>query len=948
MKPRSIIRITGARQHNLKNINVEIPRGSFTVITGVSGSGKSSLAFDTIYAEGQRRYVESLSAYARQFLEQMQKPDVERIEGLSPTIAIEQRITTAGPRSTVATSTEIHDYLRVLFARVGVPRCWICDREIVRQSTAQVVDAVLAGTPGQKIMVMSPLITKKRGQHKAILDRIIKEGFVRARIDGQVVSLDEIEPLQANKNHTIEVVVDRLMIKSEIATRLADSIELATQLSNGRVIVTAQVDGENWSDEVYSASLSCPNHAEVRLDDLSPPLFSFNSPYGACEKCHGLGTTLDFDPELIVPDPNLSLHKGAIAAWRHQGKRLNAIYKQMVHEFCERFEVMPDIPFRNISQDQHRILMYGTTDEDEKQFGAMFEGVMPNLKRRWETTESESAKQRLHSFLDESACQKCSGDRLGERALCVKISGHSIADIMRKTISQARTFFDEISFEDEAEAEAKMIAKPLLREIRHRLRFLCDVGVDYLGLNRSSTTLSGGEFQRIRLATQIGSGLAGVCYVLDEPTIGLHSRDTKRLTKILKTLASMENTVIVVEHDEEVIAGANYMIDIGPGAGERGGNLIAQGSVADVLACDESITAKYITGELQIAIPEKRRTPEWDCSVSLFGVEANNLKKIDTRFPLGCFVCVTGVSGSGKSSLVTQVLLRALNRNINRSGPKPGPYERISGASLVDKVIEIDQSPIGRTPRSNPATYVGVFDLIRQHFAKTREAKIRGYGPARFSFNVKGGRCDHCEGQGTKRISMHFLPDVYVVCNECSGKRYNRETLDVRYRGKNIADVLHFSVEEAVTFFDNFSNIRQRLKALKEVGLGYMTLGQASTTLSGGEAQRVKLAAELHRSTQGHTMYILDEPTTGLHPADVRNLLFLLSRLVDRGHTVVVIEHNLDVIKIADWVIDLGPGGGQHGGEVVVAGTPEDVVACKQSFTGQFLKRRLETAMKES
>ena len=936
----SCIRVVGARQHNLKGIDVELPRRALTVITGLSGSGKSSLAFDTIYAEGQRRYVESLSAYARQYLEQMQKPDVDRIEGLPPTIAIEQRAATATPRSTVATTTEIHDYLRVLFARAGEPRCWKCSRPIVRQSTAQVVDAVLSGPEGQRIMVLSPLVRGQRGAHKAVLQRVVKEGFVRARIDGKVTLLEDVGPLPPNRKHTIDVVVDRLIIKPGIAQRLADSVEIATRLSHGPVMITAEVTPDKWSDEAYSAALACPVHLDVRIDDLSPQLFSFNSPHGACELCNGLGNTLEFDPELIVPDSNLSLREGAVAAWRHQGKGLSGVYARMLKEFCERFGVLPDIPFRNIPKALVKILLEGTTESEEQQFGVSFEGVIPNLKRRWKTTESESAKHRLHAFLSEAPCQSCHGTRLRMEARSVKIADLSIAEVLVMTIAEARSFIANLTFSGEAAA----VADPLLREIRERLRFLNDVGVDYLSLDRTSASLSGGEWQRIRLATQIGSGLAGVCYVLDEPTIGLHARDTRRLVDILKRLAEMDNTVIVVEHDEEVIAGAAHVIDIGPGAGTRGGYVVVQGTLDEVLASKESITARFLTGRSQIPLPENRREADWSHSVEVRGVTANNLGNINVRFPLGCFVCVTGVSGSGKSTLVAQVLLRALKRRIQRSGPRPGPHERIVGSHYVDKVIEIDQSPIGRTPRSNPATYVGVFDLIRQLYAKTRQAKIRGYSPARFSFNVKGGRCEACEGQGTKRIAMHFLPDVFVTCRECGGTRYNRETLEVRYRGHTIADVLDMRIEEATEFFENFANIRRRVQALKDVGLGYMTLGQPSNTLSGGEAQRVKLAAELHRSAEGHAMYILDEPTTGLHFADVRNLLSLLNRLTDRGHTVVVIEHNLDVIKVADWIIDLGPEGGDRGGCIVVEGTPEQVADCPESYTGRFLKHRLAGA----
>jgi len=937
MAGKGCIRVFGARQHNLKNIDVEFPKGALTVVTGLSGSGKSSLAFDTVYAEGQRRYVESLSAYARQFLEQMQKPDVDRIEGLCPTIAIEQRVSSASPRSTVATSTEIYDFLRVLFARVGEPRCWHCDRPIIRQSTAQVVDAVMAGPEGRRILVLAPLVRAQRGKHEAVLGRIAREGFVRARVDGEVRLLDELEPLSPNRKHSIEVVVDRLRLKPGLSQRLADSVELAMRLCDGRVIVAAETGDDRWSDEGYSAALSCPIHTDVQVAVLNPQLFSFNSPHGACEKCHGLGITQEFDTDLVVPDPNLSLTAGAVAAWRHHGKRRSELYARMIREFCERFEVLPDAPFRNLPEHRRRVLLFGTNEVDAKTCGATFEGVIPNLKRLWETSDSEAMKQRLHSFLAEAPCEHCGGTRLRREALCVKIDGRSIADITGMDVAQALNTVEQLRFE----GEAAPVAGPLLREVRQRLRFLENVGVGYLALDRASATLSGGEWQRIRLATQIGSGLAGVCYVLDEPTIGLHARDSRRLVDILKGLAALDNTVIVVEHDEEVIAAADHLIDIGPGAGLHGGQLVAQGRLEEVLRSENSVTAGFLTGRKQIALPEKRRDVDWDHCIELRGVTANNLKNVHVRIPLGCFVCVTGVSGSGKSSLITQVLVRVLRRRIDRSGARPGPFERILGSANVDKIIEIDQAPIGRTPRSTPATYVGVFDLIRRLYAQTREAKIRGYGPARFSFNVKGGRCADCEGQGMKRIAMHFLPDVYVECGGCGGQRYNRETLEVRYRGKTIADVLDLRVEEATVFFENFANIHQHLQALKAVGLGYVTLGQSSSTLSGGEAQRVKLASELHKSPDAHTLYVLDEPTTGLHPADVRNLLTVLNRLADQGHTVLVIEHNLDVIKTADWVIDLGPEGGDEGGTIVAEGAPETIAACPESYTGRFLKNRL-------
>ena len=937
MSDATMIRVVGARQHNLKGVSVTIPKRTLTVITGPSGSGKSSLAFDTIYAEGQRRYVESLSAYARQFLEQMQKPDAERIEGLTPTLAIEQRGNAPGPRSTVATTTEVYDFLRVLFARAGQPTCRLCGRLITRQTTAQVVDAVLAAPTGQRILVLAPIVDNKRGGHKAILQEVVKEGFIRARVNGDIVLLDDLPPLAPSKRHTIDVVVDRLVVKPAIEKRLADSVELATNLAGGRVMIASETDDGTWISEGYSAALCCPTHPEVRLDDPTPQLFSFNAPSGACAHCHGLGTTQEFDLDLVVPDPSVSLKDGAVAAWRSAGRQGGVGYAERIDTYCRHFGVLPDIPFRNIPERLCRILMQGTTPDDVKKFGHDFEGVIPDLAKRWAGAGTEAAKQRLHAFLGEAPCESCHGRRLTEDALCVKIDGKSISDVTTLSIKEAAKLFAHLTFD----GEAKTVADPLLREIRQRLDFLCDVGVDYLTLDRPSATLSGGEWQRIRLATQIGSGLAGVTYVLDEPTIGLHPRDSRRLTDILKRLADMENTVIVVEHDDEVISAASHMIDIGPGAGDEGGYVVAEGTLQEVLAEEKSITAKFLTGASAVALPEHRRPIDPKRIVELRGVTANNLADINVQFPVGCFVAVTGVSGSGKSTLVNQVLLRVLTRRIKRSGPRPGDFHRIVGSEHVDKVIQIDQAPIGRTPRSNPATYTGVFDLIRQLYAKTREAKIRGYGPPRFSFNVKGGRCDLCEGQGTKRIAMHFLPDVYVTCEACGGTRYNRETLEVRYRGQSIADVLNMRISEATTFFDNFANIKTRLSALRDVGLGYMMLGQSSNTLSGGEAQRVKLAAELHRNAMEHTFYILDEPTTGLHFADVRNLLTVLNRIVDRGHTVIVIEHNLDVIKVADWVIDLGPEGGESGGRLVVAGTPEQVADHAESRTGKFLASRL-------
>ena len=943
------IRVVGARQHNLKNITVDIPRNRLTVITGLSGSGKSSLAFDTIYAEGQRKYVESLSAYARQFLEQMQKPDVDRIDGLSPTIAIEQRSVSTNPRSTVATTTEIYDYLRVLFARVGRPVCPVCRRPIVRHNTAQITDAVLDMPANRRFLVLAPLVRGRKGDHRNVIRHIVKQGFVRARVDGRVQHVDEFAPLDMVRKHTIEAVVDRLTVKPHISTRLADSIDLAVRLSDGSVIISVLDDGDAATDHHFSEHFACPEHPEAAIPELSPGLFSFNSPHGLCPACNGLGTVLEFDAELIVPDPDLTLTGGAIAAWRQSGKRLNDVYTRTLREFCEAFQIPPEIPFRNIPDRLVRILMHGTTRADRKEYGHGFEGVLPNLKRRWESTESESVKQRLHAYLSEASCKDCGGARLRKEARCVLVEDRSIVDVCRMDIQAARCFFEGLHLE----GERGVIAGQLVREIAERLCFMCDVGVGYLSLDRGSSTLSGGEGQRIRLATQIGSGLVGVCYVLDEPTIGLHQRDTKRLVTALRNLADIGNTVLVVEHDEETIAAADHVIDIGPGAGEHGGQIVVEGTLAEVLASEASITARYLTGRYAIPVPQERRPIDPENYVEVRGGRENNLKSIDVRFPLGCFVCVTGVSGSGKSTLVSQILLRVLRRRINRTGSRPGEFDRIVGASRVDRVIEIDQSPIGRTPRSNPATYVGVFDQIRRLYAKTREAKIRGYAPSRFSFNVKGGRCEDCQGQGVKRIEMHFLPDVYTICGTCKGTRYSREILEVRYRGRTVADVLDMRVDEAAGFFENIAKIKQSLQALMDVGLGYVKLGQASTTLSGGEAQRVKLAAELGkpvgqpltRSVRGaHTMYILDEPTTGLHFADIHKLLNVLSRLVANGHSVVVIEHNLEVIKVADWIIDLGPEGGDAGGRIVAQGRPEDVATHTESHTGRYLKARLEGA----
>ncbi len=933
----SLIRIVGARHHNLKNISVDIPRNKLTVISGLSGSGKSSLAFDTIYAEGQRCYVESLSIRARQFLEQLPKPDVDRIEGLIPTIAIEQGHLTASPRSTVATISELYDFFRVLYARVGQPHCWKCNRPIHRQTASQIVDLGMALPEGFRLVVLAPLVHEKRGDHALLLTRLEREGFVRVRLDGHIQALEDLQSLDAGKVHTIEAVVDRLVLKPQVASRLTDSIELALRLSGGRVVLSHAAHGDGPSrDQRYSSLFACADHPGVSLPELSPRLFSFNSPHGSCPQCTGLGTALEFDPELIVPDINASLSEGAITAWRQSGRRMTALYEKVVDEFCQHFGVSPDLPFKSIPVPLRRFLLEGTSKKDQKEHGAEFEGVIPNLRRRWESSESDSVKRRLHAFLSELPCTACHGGRLCQGALSVRIDQTNLPELCSLSIQAARRFLEDVRFD----GEQAIIAEPILREIRQRLGFLCDVGVEYLTLDRKGASLSGGEGQRLRLATQIGGGLSGVCYVLDEPTIGLHQHDAHRLTLSLKNLTDMGNTVIVVEHDEEVMRAADHLIDVGPGAGAHGGQIMAQGNLEDILAAEESITGQYLSGRAAIPCPQARRPMDEQNCIRIEGATAHNLKNIDVSFPLGMFVCVTGVSGSGKSTLVSQILLRALRRALTGSGTKPECLGRIEGVSRIDRIIEVDQSPIGRSPRSNPATYVGVFDQVRKLYAQTREAKIRGYQAGRFSFNIKGGRCEHCQGQGTKQIEMHFLPDVFVSCEACSGKRYNRDTLDIRYRGQSIADVLDMRIESALEFFSSFPRIEQPLRSLMDVGLGYMTLGQASNTLSGGEAQRVKLAAELGKTAAGHTIYILDEPTTGLHAADVHQLLDVLNRLVEIGHSVVVIEHNLDVIKSGDWVIDLGPEGGDGGGYVVAEGTPEQLAESADSYTGQFLAAR--------
>ncbi|OHB55733.1 MAG: excinuclease ABC subunit A [Planctomycetes bacterium GWF2_50_10] len=911
----------------------------------MSGSGKSSLAFDTIYAEGQRKYVESLSAYARQFLEQMQKPQVESIEGLPPTIAIEQRSSSSNPRSTVATTTEIYDYFRVLFARAGQPHCWVCGKEIASQHATQIVDSILLRPEGTKIQVCAPMIRGQKGEHKDVFVKIAREGFVRARVDGSIYDLKNVPDLDKNKKHDIAAVVDRLIIKEGLRIRLADSVETALKMGEGLVVVMVQEPSQSkdsggdgrWTDVIYSEKFACNEHPEASLEELSPRLFSFNSPYGACKSCDGLGTILEFDPDLIVPDRTISLENGAVDAWRKGGKRMNIFYNRMIKKFCREFGIDKSMPYDDIPQDVKRVLLYGTGEADEAKYDSSFEGIIPNLLRRWQNTTSEFVKERLHGYLSEQPCRGCKGARLRPEARAVTVGGRNMSDIAAMSIAEAGEFFAKLKLD----AEKTIIAVQPLKEIRERLRFMLDTGLGYLTLDRKSATLSGGEAQRIRLATQVGSGLVGCCYVLDEPTIGLHRRDNDRLIKILRRLTDIGNTVIVVEHDEDVIKEADHLIDIGPMAGAHGGELVAQGTLQDIINCERSLTGRYMGGTARIELPHKRRPYNMKNALEVKGASENNLKNIDVKFPLGVFTCVTGVSGSGKSTLVSDILLKALKRRLYSSREKPGAHRNVLGVGKIDKVIEIDQSPIGRTPRSNPATYTGVFDLIRQLFALTREAKIRGYKPGRFSFNVKGGRCEYCQGQGTKKIEMHFLPDVYVVCEQCKGTRYNPETLQITYKGKNISDVLDMRLEESLEFFSNFPKIQRLLKALNEVGLGYMQLGQSSTTMSGGEAQRVKLASELGKPSTGHTFYVLDEPTTGLHFADIHNLLNVLRRLCDLGNTVLVIEHNLDVIKMADYIVDLGPEGGTDGGKVVGCGSPEELIENEKSYTAKYLKEKL-------
>ncbi|MGI6283813.1 excinuclease ABC subunit UvrA [Caproicibacterium lactatifermentans] len=938
--PSKTIFIKGAREHNLKNINLKIPRDKLIVFTGLSGSGKSSLAFDTIYAEGQRRYMESLSSYARQFLGQMEKPDVDFIDGLSPAISIDQKTTSKNPRSTVGTVTEIYDYLRLLYARVGTPHCPICGREIQQQTIDQIVDQVLKLPEHTKIQVMAPVVRARKGTHAKQLESARKSGFVRARVDGILYDLSEKIVLEKNKKHTIDIIVDRLMVKPEIRSRLADSLETAASLAGGLVVISP-----NGQDDIlFSQNYACPEHG-LGIDELTPQMFSFNSPSGACPKCTGLGVFMKIDPDLIIPDKSLSVRKGGLrgSGWAMEGNSIASMY---LEGLAKHYHFSLDTPIADLSPKIVDILLFGNKGEKieverDTSFGhskymATFEGIIPNFERRFRDTSSNWIKEEIESYMSAIPCDACHGNRLNPMSLAVTVGGKNIAELCSLSVLQALDFLNTLQLT----GRKKLIAEPILKEVRSRLTFLKSVGLGYLTLSRSAGTLSGGESQRIRLATQIGSSLMGVVYILDEPSIGLHQRDNAKLLATLKHLRDLGNTVIVVEHDEETMRAADHLVDIGPGAGIHGGEVVYNGPPADIVNCEASITGQYLSGKRKIEVPSIRRPGNGE-KLSIIGAAQNNLKHINVDIPLGKFVCITGVSGSGKSSLINEILYKYLAAQLNGAKLHPGKFKEIRGLSALDKVIEINQSPIGRTPRSNPATYTGMFTDIRNLYASTQDAKLRGYTPGRFSFNIKGGRCEACEGGGIIKIEMHFLPDVYVPCDVCHGKRYNRETLEIKYKGKSIYDVLEMTVEEGLTFFQAIPRIARRLQTLEEVGLGYIKIGQPATTLSGGEAQRVKLAAELSKRPTGRTIYILDEPTTGLHMADVHRLINVLQKLVDNGNTVVVIEHNLDLIKTADWIIDLGPEGGDAGGNIVAQGTPEQVAAVPESYTGQYLRKML-------
>jgi excinuclease ABC subunit A len=931
--------IHGARAHNLKNIDVTIPKNKLVVITGLSGSGKSSLAFDTLYAEGQRRYVESLSAYARQFLGQMDKPDVDSIDGLSPAISIDQKTTSKNPRSTVGTVTEINDYLRLLWARVGTPICPNDGHLITSQSPEQMADRILELPEKSKIQILAPVVRAKKGQHKDVLSKIKQEGFVRVRIDGQTYDLDQVPELEKNKKHSLDVVVDRLIIKPQIHSRLFDSIEAALRLSDGYM----SVDVIGGPVLQFSENFAC-SYCGFTISEMEPRLFSFNAPFGACPDCDGLGVKLEVDQDLVIPDPSKTLNQGAIEPWNPISSKY---YPTLLQQACQAFKIPLDIPFKKLTTTQKKLVLFGQPQKTfhfhyENDFGgvrdvdAVFEGVIPNIDRRYHETNSDFTREVMRKYMTSLPCQTCHGYRLNRQALAVKINGKHIGEVSDYNIEQALAFFKALQFKP----QQKKIARPILKEIIDRLSFLVNVGLSYLTLSRSARTLSGGEAQRIRLATQIGSNLSGVLYILDEPSIGLHQRDNDRLITSLKQMRDLGNTLIVVEHDEDTMRAADYLIDIGPGAGSQGGQVMAAGTPKQVARSAKSLTGQYLAGKRYISLPDKRRRGNGKF-VKLYGAAANNLKQIDVAFPLGTFIAVTGVSGSGKSTLVNLILKRALAQKLNGNSEKPGKYQKITGSENLEKVIDIDQSPIGRTPRSNPATYTSVFDDIRALFAQTNAAKMRGYGKGRFSFNVKGGRCEACHGDGIIKIEMNFLPDVYVPCEVCHGSRYNSETLEIQYKDKNIAQVLDMTVDEALEFFKAIPRINRKLQTIVDVGLGYVKLGQPATTLSGGEAQRMKLAAELHKKSNGKTFYILDEPTTGLHSEDIRRLLEVLERLVDKGNTVLVIEHNLDVVKSADYLIDLGPEGGDGGGKIIATGTPEEVAHVKKSYTGFYLKKML-------
>ncbi|PJB45579.1 MAG: excinuclease ABC subunit UvrA [Deltaproteobacteria bacterium CG_4_9_14_3_um_filter_44_9] len=928
--------IKGAREHNLKNIDVDIPRDKLVVITGLSGSGKSTLAFDTIYAEGQRRYVESLSAYARQFLEQMEKPDVESIEGLSPAISIEQKAISKNPRSTVATVTEIYDYLRVLFARVGKPFCYKCGKEILSQTVQQIVDQIIELPDETRVVILSPIVRGRKGEYRRELNQLRKDGYVRVKIDAEVRDLSEEIILDKNKKHHIDVIIDRLIIKGDIKKRLADSLETALNLSEGIVKVEI-IGGEELTFSEKFACIDCG----ISYPEITPRMFSFNNPYGACPTCGGLGTTMHFDPDLVLPNPSLSLREGAILPW---AGRNSSYFHQMLDALSEHYEIDIYTPFKDLSPEVQHALLYGSGEEKIKFYFELngrkifhhkeFEGVISNLERRYRETDSDFIREELERYMNNNPCPACHGNRLRQESLFVKVDGRSICDITNLSIKEAFKLFYNIRLSD----RDMEIAARILKEIRERLGFLINVGVDYLTLDRSSATLSGGEGQRIRLATQIGSSLVGVLYILDEPSIGLHQRDNIRLLEALKRLRDIGNTVLVVEHDEETILSSDYIVDMGPGAGVDGGNVVFCGTPQEIVKDENSLTGKYLSRKLTIPVPIKRRRPDKRYFV-VKGASENNLKNISVKIPLGLFNCVTGVSGSGKSTLVIDTICRVLAQKLYHTRERAGKVTGVEGLEYIDKVIDIDQSPIGRTPRSNPATYTGVFTHIRDIFSKLPESRARGYRPGRYSFNVKGGRCEACRGDGTIKIEMHFLPDVYVMCEVCKGRRYNRETLEIQYKGKNIADILDMTVDQAFAFLNRIPKIKAKLQTLSDVGLNYIKLGQSATTLSGGEAQRVRLAKELSKRSTGKTLYILDEPTTGLHFADIQKLLHVLNKLIDAGNTVIVIEHNLDVIKTADFIIDLGPEGGEKGGEVVACGTPEELTGIRESYTGQFLKK---------